>query len=240
MSVGRFLPAAALACLLALPAAAQDMAPAGDIDPAMPGVEPVAPQRDLPSGTIAAPDDDTAQQPAPVLTLDQDVLYFSSAWGQRAQARLEAEGDVIAAENERLTRLLSTEEAQLTAQRATLPPDEFRRRAESFDLRATTVRRERAQAVQALSDWAEADRVAFFRAALPVMGEAMQNRGAVAVLDRRTVFVSLDAIDITDDLIAALDAAIGDGEGVVAVPAGEPGDDAASGQAGDPVAEEGE
>ncbi|TJZ93043.1 OmpH family outer membrane protein [Paracoccus gahaiensis] len=211
----------ALLCLMlaAGPATAQQ-AGTGEAPaelPAPPGVPPLAAPPSLPNGTIAAPDTALSDR-APVLTLDLDLLYLSSAWGLRAQARLEAEGDIVADENERLTRLLSTEESQLTEQRATLPAAEFRRLAESFDLRATGIRRERAQAVQDLNGWAEADRAAFFRAALPVMGQVMSDRGAVAVLDRRTVFVSLDAIDVTQQLITTLDQRIGDGAGVVPLP----------------------
>ena len=39
----------------------------------------------------------------------------------------------------------------------------------------------------------------------------MQERGAVAVLDQRSVFVSRDDIDITADLVVRLDAELGDG-----------------------------
>ncbi|TGN56236.1 OmpH family outer membrane protein [Paracoccus liaowanqingii] len=199
------------------------------------------PPRSRPAPETAA---GSAADRAPVLTLDLDLLYLSSAWGVRAQARLESEGDIVAAENERLTRLLSAEETQLTEQRATLPAADFRRLAESFDLRATGIRRERAQAVQDLNGWAEADRAAFFRAALPVMGQVMSDRGAVAVLDRRTVFVSLDAIDVTQQLITTLDQRIGDGAGVVPLPSPDAplteatvdaGQAEGSGQAGDAV-----
>ena len=63
------------------------------------------------------------------------------------------------------------------------------------------------------------------------MGEMMISRGAVVVLDRRTVFVSLDAIDITGDLIEELDEALDDG-------AGRPGTMGAAedGEAADPPA----
>ncbi|WP_408592240.1 OmpH family outer membrane protein [Paracoccus marcusii] len=209
------------AALMALPAAAQD-ATVPDI-PA-PEIPPIATPPVLPNSTIPSPEE--AAESAPILTLDQEVLYLSSAWGLRAQARLEAKGKEVTAENDRLTQLLSSEEARLTEQRSTLPAAEFRELAESFDIRATRIRRERAQAVQDLNAWAEADRAAFFRAALPVMGQVMQDRGAVAVLDRRTIFVSLDAIDVTEQLVAALDDRIGDGEGVVPLPEPPPSEDA--------------
>lgn len=176
----------------------------------------------LPLQGAQAPADPVEVPASPIVTVDQDALFAKSAWGRRTQRMLEETGSAVAAENERLATQLATEEASLTDQRPSLDPAEFRRRAEAFDARATAVRRERAQVVDDLNDWAEADRAAFYRAALPLMGEMMAERGAVAVLDRRTVFVSLDAIDMTDALVARLDADLGDGDGAVplTVPAG--------------------
>ncbi len=174
-----------------------------------------SPDQGLPSRTIPTPADDATVAQAALLTVDQDLLFVRSAWGVRATALTDAELDKIAADNDRFATQLSDEEAKLTQDRATLDPAEFRRRAEAFDARATQVRRERAQLVQDLNAWAEADRAAFYRAALPIMGDMMQERGAVAVLDRRTVFVALDSIDMTDDLVAMLDQQLGDGAGVV-------------------------
>ncbi|MDP0925957.1 OmpH family outer membrane protein [Paracoccus onubensis] len=169
------------------------------------------PRENLPNRTIESDGETPGLQAAPLLTVDQERLFSDSQWGQRAQRELEEKGSKIEAENERLAKQLSDEEAELTEKRETLDPAEFRKEAEAFDARATEIRRERAQVVQELSAQAEADRNNFYRAALPVMGEVMQARGAIAVLDRRTVFVSLDAIDITDELIAALDDRIGEG-----------------------------
>lgn len=188
--------------------------PAGDL-PDAPAQPPAEPGDGLPSRTIRTPLHNTTGAHAALLTVDQDLLFVRSAWGKRASATTDAELGKIAADNDRLAAQLSDEEADLTKQRATLDPAEFRRRADAFDLRATQVRRERAQLLQNLNAWAEADRAAFYRAALPIMGDMMQERGAVAVLDRRTVFVALDAIDMTDDLVTVLDQQLGDGAGVV-------------------------
>lgn len=204
--------------LLAVPAAAQQdsLSPAIPVTDDLPAPQAAAPE--LPSRVIPLPADEVAAPASPVLTVDQNRLYLESAWGLRAQATLEERGELVAAENERLTQLLSSEEAALTDRRASLAPAEFRRLAENFDIRATEIRRERAQAVQALNNWADADRAAFYRAARRYMGDLMVERGAVAVLDHRTVFVSFEAIDITEPLILAIDADLGDGEGVVPLP----------------------
>lgn len=210
----------ACACLLA-GSAVQAQELTEDLAP------PEAPNAEqLPNRTIQTDENGPDYLTAPVLTVDQDRLFAESAWGQRAAAELDEKGSRIEAENERLAKQLSDEEAELTRKRETTDPAEFRKLAEAFDARATRIRRERAQVVQDLNAQAEADRNAFYQAALPVMGEVMQRRGAVAVLDRRTVFVSLDAIDITDELIAELNARIGDG------PAAQPGEKAAGQQQG--------
>ena len=147
----------------------------------------------------------------PVITLDQDMLYLNSKWGQRVQADLERQGREIAAENDRLEKQFADEERELTQLRATLPPEEFRTRADAFDTRVVEVRRERANAARELQSRANEERGAFFRAALPVLAAMMRERGAVAVLDRNSVFVAAESIDVTEALIQRLDASIGTG-----------------------------
>ena len=203
--------------LAGLPLTAQELpppdTPAPDALSIDPPARPPLPRANLPARTIETPREGGAEVVAPVLTVDQDALFTGSAWGRRVQAQLDAQGRRVSAENERLADQLAAEEAELTERRPEMEPAEFRQEAEAFDLRATQIRRERAQVVQELNAQAEADRTAFYQAALPVMGDLMASRGAVAVLDRRTVFVSLDAIDITDDLIALLDETLSDGAG---------------------------
>lgn len=150
-------------------------------------------------------------QHVPVLTVDQEVLYARSDWGLRAQAEFERDGRALAAENDRLAAQLAQEEAELTERRKTLSPTDFRQQAEAFDQRATRIRAERAAALRDLNQRAETDRSAFFRAVIPIIGTEMQARGAVAVLDQRTVFLSLQGIDMTAVLITRINDQLGDG-----------------------------
>ncbi|UXU74636.1 MULTISPECIES: OmpH family outer membrane protein [unclassified Paracoccus (in: a-proteobacteria)] len=155
--------------------------------------------------------DKAGEASLPLMTLDQDEVYLRSDWGQRVQAELEKQGRDIAAENDRLAEEFAAEEQQLTALRQSLPADEFRARADEFDKRVVEVRRERDIAARALQTRAEEERQAFFRAALPVLAALMKERGAVAVLDQRAIFVAAQSIDITDALIARLNQEIGAG-----------------------------
>ncbi|RCW81332.1 OmpH family outer membrane protein [Paracoccus lutimaris] len=168
---------------------------------------------------VDAPASPAANGMLPVITLDQDALYLNSKWGQRVQADLERQGRDIAAENDRLEKQFADEERELTQLRATLPPDEFRKRADAFDTRVVEVRRERANAAREWQTRANEERSAFFRAALPILAAMMRERGAVAVLDRNSVFVAAESIDVTEALIQRLDSEIGGGP--VLPPAGQ-------------------
>lgn len=179
------------------------------------------PQSELPetgNGTgvapavIEAPLQQDPERVLPVMTLDQDVLYRQSAWGLRVQAELERRGLEIANENDRLAEQFSNEEQELTILRETLSAEEFRKRADEFDRRVVEVRREREEALRALQTQADIERTAFFRAILPALSALMQERGAVAILDQRAIFVAAESIDVTDDLIARINAEIGAGE----------------------------
>lgn len=154
-----------------------------------------------------------------VLTVDQEAMYRQSRWGLRAQAELAAQSRQVAADNERAFADLVADEDALTAARATLSPDEFRTRAARFDERVTAVRAERQAALEALTETAERDRALFFQAAAPVLGHVMTARGALVVLDQRTVLIADERIDVTAATIAALDAELGDGRDIIAAAA---------------------
>lgn len=214
--------AALLALLLGLPAVAQPLPGAaegieGAPDTAgLPEVPDAAPQQPGTGGVVVRMNGDEAlPTPAPlasaVLTVNDGALYAGSAWGARVQADLERLSRELAAENDRIYDQLSAEEDELTALRGTVPPADFRARAEAFDARAQAIRAERQAALRALSDHAEAEQRAFFSAAVPVIADVMAERGALVVLDQRMVFVSADAVDVTATLIERIDAEIGAG-----------------------------
>ncbi|MDO6584600.1 OmpH family outer membrane protein [Salipiger sp. 1_MG-2023] len=146
-----------------------------------------------------------------VLTIEIDRLFSESAYGQRIGAELEAESNAIAVENRRIESELTEEERSLTEQRATLPQARFRELADAFDQKVQALRQEQDAKARALGTLSEESRRQFLALAEPVLGDIMQETGAAALLDKRSVFLSADAIDITSLAIARIDAAIGDG-----------------------------
>ncbi|MEL6566462.1 MAG: OmpH family outer membrane protein [Pseudomonadota bacterium] len=148
---------------------------------------------------------------SPILTIDSERLYRDSAFGQRVVREIEARTRALTEENQRLEAELEAEEQALTEQRASLTPEEFRALADAFDARVQAIRREREARNQENIALLDENRDRFLRAALPVLNAIMRDVGAAAVLEVRSVFVSSNAIDITDRAIAEIDASVGDG-----------------------------
>jgi Skp family chaperone for outer membrane proteins len=148
---------------------------------------------------------------SPILTVDTDRLYSQSAFGLRVAKEIDERGAALAAENRKIEAELTEEEQDLTDKRATLTPEEFRPLADSFDEKVQSTRRAQEAKGRELSQQLEKEQIAFLNAAAPVLETLMRDAGAALILERRSVFLSTNAIDITDEAIARINAALGDG-----------------------------
>lgn len=163
------------------------------------------------SDQVRAQEAPLGQLRSPVLVLDFEQLYMDSAFGRKIAAEVQAGRTELAAENREIEAELTQEERLLTDQRPTLDPDAFRVLADAFDEKVRSIRREQDEKARRLSRRQEGSRDAFLTAAIPVLQELMREAGAAVVLEQRSVFLSLNAIDITRDAVARIDAVIGDG-----------------------------
>ncbi|EAR52170.1 hypothetical protein OG2516_01999 [Oceanicola granulosus HTCC2516] len=150
---------------------------------------------------------------SPVLTIDPELLYSGSAFGDRIARELQAETEALAAENRRITAELEAEETSLTERRPTMAPEAFRAEAAAFDEKVQEIRRTQDAKERALNQTVQQAQEQFLAAARPVLGRLMAEYGAAVILDRRTVILGVGAIDITDEAVARIDAEIGDGTG---------------------------
>lgn len=163
--------------------------------------------------TDTAPRATQSQLQASVAVVDLDEVFARSMFGLRiisetraAEAALQAEfGDIIAG--------LNAEENSLTERRPTMSPEDFSVEAEAFDQKVQGIRTEQDARVEALRTSIDDARKVFLTAVEPVMQQLMIDRGALVVLDKRSVRFFVQAVDLTDAAIAAVDLAIGDGQG---------------------------
>lgn len=179
--------------------------------------------------TLVAPASGAQDQgtvPSPILTIDQDRLFAETRPGLRSLRAVEAEADALAEENRRIEMELRAEEIALTEERGTLDPAAFAELADAFDAKVQRIRAEQDAKARELAQKQEDVRQSFFIEVGGILSEIVRERGAVMILDRRDVFLSADAIDITDDAIARINATGEDdgGDGTGDTPEASPGD----------------
>lgn len=164
----------------------------------------------------------TPQTPAPslptpspavisgVVIIDQERLFSESRYGGQVKAELDRASALISAQNRKTEQALAAEEQALTRRRATLAPDAFRVLADDFDARVTALRQESDRTERGLTAWREREQQIFLQAIVPVLGELLQENGADAILDKQSVFLYSERIDVTDRAIARIDARLSD------------------------------
>jgi len=149
---------------------------------------------------------------SPVLTIDSDRLFLESAFGRRVASEIEERGAVLAAENRGIEADLEAEEQQLTEIRTTTAPEDFRAMADAFDRKVQDTRQAQAAKGRAINALLDQERDVFLAAAAPVLERLMRDADAAVILERRSVFVSANAIDITQTAITLLNETLGSGE----------------------------
>lgn len=144
-----------------------------------------------------------------MLVIDQDRLFAESQIGAAALTRIEGDARSLAAENRKIEAELLEEERALTEERNTLTIEEFTERANAFDEKVQRLRNEQDTKVRALTRAREEARSEFLGDIGGILSDIARERGAVVMIDRRQVFLSVDSIDVTDEAIARINRALG-------------------------------
>lgn len=139
-------------------------------------------------------------------------MFWDSAFGKRVAAETEARQAKLAAENRQIEAELAEEEEALTEQRATLEPAAFRALADAFDTKVQDTRAAQDTKLRAINEEVETAREAFLASAGPVLEQLMREAGAAVIIERRFVFVSVSAVEITEEAILRINDSLGDGE----------------------------
>lgn len=147
----------------------------------------------------------------PVLTIEPDMLFAGTRFGQRLSKDIEARVAQHAGENRRIEKELADKESELTGLRETMEPTEFRLLADAFDARVVLARNAQDVKARAIASLSEQAQNGFLQAIAPVLEAMMNENGASVILDRRAVFLSADASDITADAIVRIDESLADG-----------------------------
>lgn len=154
---------------------------------------------------------ETGMPQSEILVIDFERVFAESAFGRRVNEEIERDGRAIAAENRKIEAELIEEERRLTELRPTLAPDAFRELADAFDAKVQRLRNEQDAKARALGTRTDEAQRRFLTVAQPVLEGLLNEAGASLILERRTVLVAADSIDITDRAIERIDVQIGSG-----------------------------
>lgn len=159
---------------------------------------------------------------SPILTVDEERLFTESRFGKAILAARDADAAGLIAENRKIEADLEAEERSLTDQRQKMTKAEFAPLSEAFNAKVEGIRKAQDAKSQELTQRFDDQRRRFSDAAVPVLGQVMTERGALAIVSKRAILIGAENVDITVEAIARLDAALGDGGNIPAAPAPAP------------------
>jgi Skp family chaperone for outer membrane proteins len=154
-----------------------------------------------------------AQEGAPFLLLNQERILTGSRTGQALLAEEEAARDALRAEARAIDQRFEEEERRLTELRPTVDPEEFRGIADEFDARVVEARREQDARSTALVLEFDQRRRQFYAEVAPVLVRLLSRYGAHAIFDESSVLLADQSLNITDAVIAEIDARADEGMG---------------------------
>lgn len=138
------------------------------------------------------------------LVIDQERLFSDSAYGLQILSEVQKATEVLVAENRGIESDLIAEEKALTDQRPSLSAEEFRELADEFDDNVQRIRAEQDAKSDNIGARLDLSRRQFFQAIVPILAELLRESKALAILDKRTVLISVNLIDVTDTAIDAI------------------------------------
>jgi Skp family chaperone for outer membrane proteins len=142
---------------------------------------------------------------SPFLFINQERLLTGSAAGQALLADEERERDALRTEARALDSAFETEERQLTEKRPAMAPEDFRALADAFDARVVQARREQDARAATLAQEFDQRRRQFYARVAPLLVGLMDRAGARAVFDENSALLTDQTLNITDEVIAAID-----------------------------------
>ncbi|MFO1140866.1 MAG: OmpH family outer membrane protein [Amaricoccus sp.] len=161
----------------------------------------------------------------PFLFINQEKILTGSKTGQALLADEDRQRDAMRGEARALDASFEEEESKLTEQRPTMPPEEFRKLSDAFDARVVKARKEQDDRASALAQQFDQRRRQFYAQVAPILVMLMDRYGAKAIFDENSVLLADQSLNITQAVIAEIDAraATNAPEGAVAAPdAGTP------------------
>ena len=159
-------------------------------------------------GGVAAQEQSPAPQAGtlPFLFINQEKILTGSKTGQALLADDDRQRDAMRGEARALDASFEEEESRLTEQRPKMPPEDFRKLSDAFDARVVKARKEQDDRANALAQQFDQRRRQFYAQVAPILVMLMDRYGAKAIFDENSVLLADQSLNITEAVIAEIDA----------------------------------
>jgi Skp family chaperone for outer membrane proteins len=152
----------------------------------------------------------------PFLIINQESLLTGSVSGREMLEGEERQRDALRTEARALDASFEAEERRLTEQRPTMAPEELRKLSDAVDGRVVEARRQQDERAGALAQEFDQRRRQFYARVAPILVMVMDRYQAKAIFDETSVLLADQSLNITEAVIAEIDAGAAEPE------AGEP------------------
>ena len=143
--------------------------------------------------------------PAIIAVIDSQRVWRDSKAAASARQQLEQFRGQFQQEIQREEERLRNEEQELGRQRAILAPDAFEGRRREFERKVQDLQRRVQERQRALEQSFNNTRGEINKVVIAVINDLSKDKGFTIVLDRAQVSFSADGLDITADVLRALD-----------------------------------
>ncbi len=174
---------------------------------------------------MAAPQVAAQGRSSDFLFINQERILTGSRTGQALLADEDRQRDALRTEARAIDSAFENEEQELNELRQNMSPEDFRAKADDFDARVVKARQDQDARSNALAQDLDRKRRQFYAAVAPILVKIMERFRAHAIFDENSVLLADDTLNITEAVIAEIDAAPPQG---LPLPTPAPGDSPAA------------
>jgi Skp family chaperone for outer membrane proteins len=140
-----------------------------------------------------------------IIAFDRDKVFQNSEAGRVLDAKIQTLRDDLVAENDRIYADLEAEEKSLLTLKGSLSSEAFRLKADAFDTKVTAIRAEQKLKSETVQQAYDQGARTFEQSLNVVLTEIAREVGAVAVFERKQIYLMSGSIDISAEAIRRLD-----------------------------------
>lgn len=145
---------------------------------------------------------------ANICILNRDQVLGASSVGKAIDTRLQQINSQVEAELKTEATAINTEAQSLDTQRATLDPNAFEKRQADLQVRANAFERKRQQRAREMQETQQKALGRFEQEMAPAITQVYQQKQCSLLLERAAVVLANPAMDVTPQVITALNARI--------------------------------